>query len=149
MNNDSQFENRLRRQPVKPIPAEWREEILDAARNATASVHARRPTPYGLLATLRQHLSLPFLPQRAAWAVLATAWVVIIALNVAAHDDSARVQASRAATPISPETLLALQQQRLLLAELMDRAETHPMNRPKSLPRSPKPAVGGISNRLT
>jgi len=138
MNNDTQFENRLRGQPVKPIPVEWREEVLDAARNATASVHAPRPTSYGLFATLNNYLSPLLRPQRAAWAGLATAWVVIIALNVAAHDDSPTVQASRAATPISPETLQALQQQRLLLAELMDRSETHPMNRPKSQPPGPR-----------
>jgi hypothetical protein len=138
MNNESQFEDRLRSQALKPIPAEWRGQILDAARNATASVHAPRPTPYGLFATLSHYLSPLLRPQRAAWAGLAAVWVVIIALNIATHDDSPRAQASRAAAVISPETLQVLQQQRLLLAELMDRPEPHPMNRPKSLPPGPR-----------
>ncbi len=141
MNNDEQFENRLRRQPVKPIPAEWREEILDAARLVTTSVPAPRPQPEGLLATLRHYLSPLLVPQRAAWASLATVWVVIIALNVAAHDDSPKAQASRAAAVVSPESRQVLQQQRLLLAELVGRPEIHPMNRPKS------PAPGPRSQR--
>ncbi len=58
MNNDSQFENRLRRQPVKPIPAEWREEILDAARNAAASVHAPRPTSEHMCLGVRFRLAI-------------------------------------------------------------------------------------------
>lgn len=138
MNNDSQFENRLHRQPVKPIPSEWRAEILEAARLATASVPTPHPQPDGLLATLRNYLAPLLVPQRAAWAGLATVWVVIIGLNLSAHDDSPRVQVSRAVNAISPETLQALQQQRLLLAELMDRPETHPMDRPKSLPSGPR-----------
>jgi hypothetical protein len=138
MNNDAQFENRLRRQTVKPIPAAWREEILDATRLASASVHTPRPTSGGLFASLRQYLSFLFLPQRAAWAGLATVWVVIIALNVAAHDDSPGVQGSRAANAVSPETLQVLQQQRLLLAELVDLPENHPANRPKSPPPGPR-----------
>jgi hypothetical protein len=138
MNEDSQFENRLRRQPVKPIPAEWREEILDAARNATVSIATPRPTPHGLLATLRRYLSPLLRPQPAAWASLAAVWVVIITLNIASHDDSPQARASRAAAVVSPEALQALQQQRLLLAELVDRAETHPMNRAKSLPPGPR-----------
>jgi hypothetical protein len=138
MNSDSQFENRLRRQPVKRISSEWREEILAAARLATPSVCTPRPQPDGLLATLRNYLAPWFVPQRAAWTSLATVWIVIIALNLATHDDSSHARTSRAATVVSPETLQALQQQRLLLAELMDRPETHPMDRPKSLPPGPR-----------
>jgi len=135
MNND--FEKRLQRQPVRPVPSQWREEILDAARNATASVPTPRPT-YGLLASLRHCLSPLLRPQRAAWIGLAAVWVVIIALNIASHDNSPQAQASRAAAVVSPEALQALQQQRLLLAELVGRAETYPMNRPKSLPPGPR-----------
>lgn len=136
MNDD--FEKRLQQLPPREIPSAWREEILAAARSASASCHAPRTTHHGLLSTLISQLSTLLRPQRAAWASLATVWVVILALNLATRDDSPGVQASRAAAVVSPETLQVLQQQRLLLAELVGRPEIHPMTRPKSPPPGPR-----------
>lgn len=136
MNDD--FEKRIRRVAPREVPSAWREEILAAARSAEISRPAPCATPRGWLSSLMDWLAIVMLPRPVAWAGVAAAWIVIIALNIAAQDDSAPAGISYAAAVVSPETLQALQQQRLLLAELVDRAKSHPMNRPKSRPTGPR-----------
>lgn len=136
MNDD--FEKRLQRQPVRPVPSAWREEILGAARQAAPRVHTRREASSDWLVTIRQVLSFLFRPQRAGWTGLAAVWVVIIALHLAARDDSAPAPAMQAANITSPETLRALRQQRLLLTELVGRPEDHPPTRQHSAPPGPR-----------
>ncbi|PYK58897.1 MAG: hypothetical protein DME21_14645, partial [Verrucomicrobia bacterium] len=65
------FEKQLQRQPLRKIPAEWRGEILDAARRA----HEPQPSQP---ASWWRALLWPC-PQ--AWAGLAAVWVLILALN--------------------------------------------------------------------
>lgn len=127
------FEERLQRQAPREIPASWREGILSAARNSTPSAH---PPHHRLLATVRHFLS-PLRPtQRAAWGSLAAIWIVILVLNISAQDDSPRSQSSRSAASVSPDTLEALKEQQLLLAELVGRPEP-------SKVQHRKPAVPG------
>ena len=78
MNTDD-FEQRLQRQPLRPVPPEWRDEILAAARaGAAPSSLAPRPSP--LLSLLRDWLW----PHPVAWGALAASWALAVGLNSAA-----------------------------------------------------------------
>jgi len=125
MNDDTdQFEDRLHRQPLRPVPHEWRAEILAAAGSAA------RPTPHAsFLATFNQQLASLFWPHPKAWAGLAAVWIFILAVNFSLRDPSPRV-AEKSAPP-SPEIMVELRQQQLLLAELIGPHETHDADRRK------------------
>ncbi len=135
MNTEDQFEQRLRRQPVKPVPSTWRQEILTVAERARAVGHASRITHHSLLATINHQLSTLLWPHPKAWAGLAAVWVVILTLQLASRDHTER--AARNTPPPSPEMLLVLRQQRLLLAELVERPEPPAAERPKAVPPRP------------
>ncbi len=117
------FEERLHRQAPREIPASWREGILIAARNSTPSAYPPHPAHHRLLATVRHFLSTARPPQRAAWGSLVAIWIVIIALNISARDDSPTSHTSRSYASASPDTLEALREQQLLFAELVGRPE--------------------------
>ncbi len=136
MNTDD-FEERLHRQAPREIPASWREGILSAARNSTPSAYPPHPAHHRLLATVRHFLSTARPPQRAAWGSLAAIWVGILALNISARDDSPRSHSSRPYTSVSPDTLQALKEQQLLLAELVGRPEPRKVEHRK--PAAPGP----------
>ena len=107
------FESQLRRQPRRPVPAEWRAEILEAAQAANARLSAldSRPSP---APWWREWLW----PCPQAWAGLAALWIVIIGLNAEPPATSAAA-ASPSATP-TPEMKTALAAQRRELARLLD-----------------------------
>ena len=114
--NFDEFENKLRGQPRREIPPEWRREIL-------APLRRRVEAP---VAWWRQLLW----PHPAAWAGLAAAWVAIFALNLASAPEAASYQAT---SKPSPDKLLAYQERQRLWAELaLD---------PSPQPRKPQPAM--------
>jgi len=111
MNTDD-FEKRLERQPLRPIPPEWRGEILGAARRAGGP---QRSAPNRGLSSWWRELLWPC-PQ--AWAGLAAAWVLILALNAATREPDRTSTAQ--STPPAREVLMALKERRRLLAELAE-----------------------------
>ena len=126
MNTDD-FEKRLQRQSMRPVPREWRGEILDAARRAgDHQLSTINPQP----SSWWRELLWPC-PQ--AWAGLAAAWVLILALNAATREP---VQVATAqSTPPAREVLIALKERRRLLAELAGSpAQVEPQK-----PLAPKP----------
>ncbi len=135
MKHDDQFEQRLRRQPPREVPVGWRNEILSAARIAGLRPSTRDPQT-SLFSTLIAQLSTFFRPHSLAWAGLAAVWVVILALQLASRDPTA--VAARNMRPLSPEMLMVLRQQKLLLAELVERPEPRAAERPKALPLRPR-----------
>jgi len=81
------FEQFLKRQPVRALPREWRAGILAAAVDARREQLVKRDeetaspsTPWWLVWLL---------PSRAAWAGVACAWVVILGLDAASRPDGA------------------------------------------------------------
>jgi hypothetical protein len=130
MNDESeQFEQHLGRQPVKQIPAEWRAEILSAARAAQPSRHLSPSTCHAWLSTI-------FWPHPKAWAGLAAIWILIFAVNFSMRDTSPRV-AEKSAPP-SPEVMVELKKQQLLFAELVGSREPLDANRQKSFLSRPR-----------
>jgi len=72
MNMDN-FEKKLRRQTLRQIPAEWREEILAATRAPERRLAAESSLSLWRLICAR----LPV-----AWGALAGVWIALIAINV-------------------------------------------------------------------
>src|SRR5438552_7352417 len=125
--NADDFDKRLQRQTLRPIPHKWRSEILDAARRAgdpQPSTFDSQPTSWW------RELLRPC-PQ--AWAGLAAAWMVVLLLNWAARDPVHAANASKAA-PV-PDLLLALKEHQRLLAQLIGT----PMMLEQSRPVEPRP----------
>ena len=112
------FENELRKRPMRQIPAGWREQILGAAR---PQVEERRWWPDLLW------------PSPKAWGALATAWILIICFNLATGENGG----SAAPTAEAAQLRMATEQKRHLQAE-MEEASLHLEN------ESPKPRSEGI-----
>lgn len=129
------FEKRLQRQSPREIPGAWREEILSAARRAEISGHLSPVTWPSFLSTLIQQLSAMSRPHRIAWASLASVWVIIMALNFSARDNS--TVATRQIAPPSPEAIAAWRQQRRELASLTEPNQSREIEAPR--PRLPQP----------
>jgi hypothetical protein len=124
--NPEDFEKQLERQPIRPVPAAWRAEILKAA-------EAAGPAP-SFLSTINSQLSTLLWPCPQAWAGLAAVWVVIFALNHASLDKPDMMAAK--SYPPSPEIMMALQEQRRTLAKLIDSNDQPTAEPPKSfIPR--------------
>ena len=122
------FEQRLQRQPLRQIPAEWRWEILSAAKCAS------RPAPRGsFLSTISYQLSTLLWPHPKAWAGLAAVWILIFAVNFSIRD-KAPVMAEKAAPP-SPEVIAELRQQQRMLAELIGSSQAREADLPRFLPQ--------------
>src|SRR6266540_6689104 len=108
----NEFERRARRQAFRPVPAQWRAQILGVAGNGASDEslithhEPRRPWWRELLWPCPQ-----------AWAGLAAVWVAILLLTAAAGRPAA-VANHQAALP-SLELRLALQEQKRLLVELV------------------------------
>ena len=116
MKKRNDFEQRLQRQPLRQIPAEWRAEILGGG--AASHSRQRRASPSRFwLSTLNSQLSTFFWPHPKAWAGLAAVWILIFAVNFSMRDKSP-VVAEKAAPP-SPEVIVELKQQQRMLAELI------------------------------
>ncbi len=127
MNSDD-FEQRLQRQPLRPVPADWKRDILQAAQASARSVTPAEPW----LTVAWREL---FWSCRRIWFGLATVWGVILLLNVSQPAPAQLM----AATPVnvSVDWLQAYQdQQRQIMAELgsIERPDAEP---PK--PRLPQP----------
>ena len=138
MNSDD-FEKRLQRQPLRPAPGAWREEILAAARQAALPRHAPRTTHHAapsLLSTLYHQLSTILWPHPTAWAGLAAVWLLILGLNHATRDAAPRLaQGSR---PPAAGLFMAFQEQERVLAELIGPQEVPVAARPKVVRPQPR-----------
>ena len=130
-----EFEQKLLRQPLRPVPHEWRGEILAAVCDAQRADHASRITHHAWFSTLNHQLATIFWPHPKAWAGLAAVWVFIFAVNFSMRDTSPRV--AEKSVPPSPEMMVELKKQQRLFAELMGSREPLDADRQKIF--SPKP----------
>ena len=122
--NPDEFENILSRQPLRRAPAEWREEILAAAR---PSSFGSRPSR---LSTLRAQLSAILWPHPKAWAGLAAIWVLTIALQYDARDPAQARPEPLRATPL--QIAAVLRSQKELLTDLLSDHRTTEADKAKS-----------------
>jgi len=72
------FEKRLQSQPLRQIPTEWRQELLQVAKQSVPSPADPRAS---LLSTIISQLSTPLWFNPKAWGALAAVWIAIFALH--------------------------------------------------------------------
>jgi hypothetical protein len=131
------FESQLQRQTPKPLPPEWRTEILQAARQAAAQPSR---TAAGW--------SVWLWPCPQAWAGLAAVWVAILALNLAAGWKPFRESVGGPPNRTEVNWLALLEQQRRL-AQLLTPAAPQPIAAPPKPPARPAQSwIGGRSVKV-
>lgn len=159
---ESEFEQRLRRQPIRPIPAEWRDVILqEACRQSGMGVAPVSPshsfTPErGTAVPAVASLAVPeaqafarrrdrrdacatldlrrwFSFARLGWTGLAAAWVLILALDHAARPEPLNDLVGK--PPAASEAWAAWAQNQRELARLLDRPPAFPPLQPVRQPR--------------
>lgn len=124
------FEQQLRQHAPASPPANWRAEILNHARKAAA---ADLPEAPGLLAQVRSWLW----PHPAAWAALATIWLVLLSVH---RQTESSIQSEMIALRAGPEEVLeAFAQRRQATERLLAGLdfEIPAMDRPKPVRRHP------------
>lgn len=137
--NSEQFEDYLRRQPLRGTPPGWRRKILADAVNAS-SARARSRSSQRWAKVLVGYMW----PRPMAWAALAAAWVAILVLNQLAAptpDESARATVGAAIAEANLQLLGRLD-------ELDVSAEAAPV-RPSSTPESKPPDQGLLERSET
>jgi hypothetical protein len=141
--NPDEFEQRLRRQPTRDVPAEWRQEILAAAQAAAA----RRSAPDSSVrrsearAARPSWLSTLWWPCPRAWAALAAVWVGILAVNLSFGDKPET--AARQTAPAPAETIVAWRQQQRMLSQLIGAPTSLDAEPPKSVVPRPRSESSG------
>jgi len=136
MNEDAKFEDRLRRQSLKPIPAEWREDILRHAARSCEVRSAAVVRPPSLFEALRSRLAVLLWPAPRAWAGLATVWAAILVMNLSGGREST-TPAMATALPVA-QTRQTLKQRQLLLAELAGYSEAREAVQPRGTSPGPR-----------
>ena len=122
------FEQRASRVPLKPLPAEWRSQILSAAAPAPA------PAPM-LRLSFRAWLTALLWPCPQAWAGLTAIWLGILIVSAATADRTARVAK---ASPESQQMLLVLKDQQRILRELIEPAQQPTAAAPETRDHRPR-----------
>jgi hypothetical protein len=112
--NGERFEQELKRQALRPVPADWRREILSAAREANVSKMREQEVTAGWWVGW-----VAF--RRLAWGGLAAAWVLILGLNWAANRPGG---AGSVEAVFSPAVVALAWQQSQQIAAGLDRAES-------------------------
>ena len=141
MNEEAEpFVRRLSCQPLRQIPAGWRDEILAVASDAAVVGRASRAAHPSFRSALKHQLSALLWPHPTAWAGLSAVWLVILAVNISIHDRSPAVATNPA--PPAPEVMVKLKQQQRLLAELIGPRDPRDADRVKPLAPRPRTESG-------
>jgi len=132
------FEEKLRNQPLRRVPPEWRQEILRAASNADKprmpSTNVAAGSWSELLSTLRSRLAAILWPCPRAWAGLAAVWVGMLLFN---HEIAPKGTSLARETPSAAANVVGWREQERLLTELMGPQNAPVADRPR--PSSARP----------
>src|SRR5262245_15934765 len=83
------FEQRLQRQPLREVPAEWRSRILSkAAIAARPTNHSSDISVFTLFAMLRAEVGALLWPSPKVWAGLAAIWLLLVGVDRATLNPS-------------------------------------------------------------
>ena len=138
MNEETEsFEQRLKHQPLRPLPAEWRKEILKATGETQTIRRSAAVTEQSFLSNLNRRLASVFWPHPVAWAGLAAAWIFIVVVNYSIRDTQQPMVAEKITQP-SPEVIAELRQQRALFVELTGINDSSDADRQKTFVPRPR-----------
>src|SRR5437870_4035651 len=132
--NPEDFEHRLKRQPFRQVPPEWRSEVLSNAHHASR-LAPRVSSWRAILSTFTSQLSILLWPAPKAWAGLAAIWLLLLIVNRSTTDKS--YAAAGALSRPAPERIMAWREQERLLTELLGPQEISVVEKPK--PIAPRP----------
>jgi hypothetical protein len=111
----NEFEDILKRTPLRQIPSEWRGKILEAALGTRAEAQFSAEnlnSPPSLFAILKSQISSLLWPSPKAWAGLAAVWLVIIGINIGMGTSRQPVkEASSSQTKVTRMAILERQQE--------------------------------------
>jgi len=128
------FEQRLMRQPIRSVPTEWRQEILQMVVEETHPLLPSCSRQVSELLRGGKRWGLPLWlndllwPCPQAWAGLAAIWIVILGLNIVATDSPTVVMSGT--TSSAADSMIAMEEKRRLLAELLT-VSTEPVEIPR------------------
>ena len=119
--NADEFEQSLEHQPIRQVPADWRGQILSAAREASGSAKhysaASVPTTFSIW---RAHLASLLWPSPKAWTALAAVWLLLAGANRITLSFTPGL--ADAGTRLAPATIAAWKEQERILDELIQPA---------------------------
>jgi hypothetical protein len=127
--NPEDFEKQLKQRPLRQAPADWRAEILGAAK-AAATKPVKEESGVSVWAIFKGWMAAGMELRPKALAGLAAIWILIFALHFSTHDDS-HLAVSR--TPVSKQVMAEVREQRLFFAELAGLKEPRDVEPPKRL----------------
>ena len=133
MNDESeQFEERLRQQPPRQIPAGWRAGILQAAQAVRVEGRSVRPARnhFDWLRAIRRELIFSLWPNSKGWAGVAAVWVLIAVFNFATRESDADAPVRAEVT--SAQRMADLKLQQRFLAELASPVDSTDADRQKN-----------------
>jgi hypothetical protein len=137
MNDDTeQFEQQLKRQPLRPAPPGWRDGILAAAHGASSVKKSQSVADRSFLSVLNQRLVSMLWPHPVAWGGLAAIWILLFMVNFSLRDHGPML--AEKAVPQSPVVAAQLKQQQRLLAELLGPNDLPDTDRPKLFVPKPR-----------
>lgn len=97
----NEFENELKKQPMRQVPGHWREQILTRAR-PEARPHKHEPWWAALL-----------WPSPKAWATLAAAWALMVGFSISTREGAVSQE-----RPKATQIRMAMEEKRRLRAEI-------------------------------
>ena len=123
--NFDDFEKKLQHQPLRQIPANWRESILQAAQEQTAS-----GTQHLLIRAVLITWCELIQPCRYAWSSMATLWLAFWMINshMKFRPPPARMANS---SPAASEQIRSFAEQQRVLVELTGPIDLSPAERPR------------------
>lgn len=130
----NEFEQKLKRQLLRPIPTDWRAEILAATEQVQVTPEVAVDVRRSFFSMIARQLSNLLWPNQLAWGGLVAIWIFIIALQVSLHSNSRHDNLPAMAqqeSPPSPEMLAELRKQQRLFAELIGPREQPMADRSK------------------
>src|SRR3954453_20462037 len=113
----NEFENELKKRPLRRVPEHWRAQILAQA-SAEERMHRHEPWWTALL-----------WPSPKAWGTLAAAWAVMIMFSIATRERTVSEEA-----PQATQIRMAVEEKRRLQAEIEEASMRVQVDSPK--PRS-------------
>jgi hypothetical protein len=136
MNDMEPFEQRLKRQPLRPAPAGWRKDILSAAREVQLHRQTATAQRDSFFALFNRRFVSWLWPHPVAWGGLAAVWVFITAVHFSIQDKMPMV--AEKVMPPSPEMVAELRQQQRMFAELIGVNDSGEADRPKVFVPQPR-----------